>query len=59
VPYISYEALDQYAEAVLRHAMPKLGMLDLLSEPTVLDVMRFIEFYCEMDIEYKRINYDP
>ena len=58
VPYIDYGALDQYAEAVLRHAMPKLGMPNLLTEPTVLDVMRFIEFYCEMDIEYKRINYD-
>jgi Zn-dependent peptidase ImmA (M78 family) len=58
VPYITYEALDQYAEAVLRHAMPKLAAPGLLSEPTVLDVMRFIEFYCEMDIEYKRINCD-
>ena len=58
VPYIAYEALDQYAEAVLRHAIPKLAAPDLLAEPTALDVMRFIEFYCEMDIEYKRINYD-
>lgn len=58
VPYISYEALDQYAEAVLRHAMPKLGTPKLLSEPTVLDVMRFIEFYCKMEVEYKQINYD-
>lgn len=58
VPYISYEALDQYAEAVLRHAMQKLGNPGLLSEPSALDVMRFIEFYCKMEIEYKQINYD-
>ncbi|GHU95706.1 hypothetical protein FACS1894208_09000 [Clostridia bacterium] len=53
VPYISYDALDQYAEAVIRDAMP-----EVLAEPTALDVGRFIEFYLDMQIEIKRLSYD-
>ncbi|MCL1873960.1 MAG: ImmA/IrrE family metallo-endopeptidase [Clostridiales bacterium] len=53
VPYISYEALDQYAEDVIRDAMPKA-----LCAPTALDVGRFIEFYLNMQVEYKRLSYD-
>jgi Zn-dependent peptidase ImmA (M78 family) len=53
VPYITYDALDAYAEAAVRDAMP-----ETLAAPTAIDVSRFIEFYLEMQIEYKRLSYD-
>jgi Zn-dependent peptidase ImmA (M78 family) len=53
VPYISDSALDQYAEAVVRDAMP-----EVLSTPTIIDVDRFIEFYLFMPVECKQISYD-
>jgi Zn-dependent peptidase ImmA (M78 family) len=52
VPYITYDALDHYAEAVVRDAMP-----EALAEPTALDVGRFIEFYLNMQVEVKRLSY--
>jgi Zn-dependent peptidase ImmA (M78 family) len=51
VPYLTDEALDNYAEAVVKDAMPKA-----LHSPTVLDVGRFIEFYLGLKVEYKRIS---
>jgi Zn-dependent peptidase ImmA (M78 family) len=53
VPYLTNGALDQYAENVIRDAIPQN-----LAEPTVLDVGRFVEFYLDMQIEYKRISSD-
>ena len=53
IPNITHDALDEYAEAVIRDAMP-----EYLAEPTALDVVRFIEFYLDMQIEYKRITCD-
>ena len=53
VPYITYDALDSYAETVVRDAMP-----EALSAPTVLDVDKFIEFYLNMFVECKRISND-
>jgi Zn-dependent peptidase ImmA (M78 family) len=53
VPYITYDALDSYAEAVVRDAMP-----EALAAPTVLDVDKFIEFYLNMFVECKKISND-
>jgi len=53
VPYIAYDDLDQYAEDVVRDFMP-----ESLAEPSILDVGRFVEFYLNMDVEYKRISCD-
>jgi hypothetical protein len=53
VPYITYDALDQYGEAVARDFMP-----GALNAPTALDVDKFIEFYLNMYVECKRISYD-
>jgi hypothetical protein len=53
VPYITYEALDQYAEAVVKDAMP-----EALLAPTILDVEKFIEFYLNLQVEFKRLSYD-
>jgi Zn-dependent peptidase ImmA (M78 family) len=50
IPYITNDALDQYAEDVIRDAMP-----ENLAEPTILDVESFVEFYLDMQIEFKRI----
>jgi hypothetical protein len=49
IPYITYAALDDYAEAVVRDAMP-----ETLKTPSPLDVDRFIEFYLNMQIGKRR-----
>ena len=53
VPYITYEALDEYAVKVIRDAAP-----ELLEKPSILDVEWFVEYYLGMQIEYKRLSYD-
>jgi Zn-dependent peptidase ImmA (M78 family) len=53
VPYITYEALDQFAEEVIRDAKS-----DTLTKPTILDVDWFIEFYLHMQVECKRLSYN-
>ena len=53
VPYLTYDALDATATEILRDAMP-----EILVEPLILDVGRFIEFYLNMQVEYKRLSYD-
>jgi len=53
VPYITYDALDAYAEDVLRDAMP-----ETLAAPVPIDAERFVEFYLGLDIIYKRLSYD-
>jgi len=52
VPYITYDALDEYAVKVINDAAP-----ELLERPSVLDVEWFIEYYLGMQIEYKRLSY--
>ncbi len=53
VPYITYEALDVYGEAVLRDAAP-----DALKAPRPVDAPWFLEFYLGLDVVYKRVSYD-
>ena len=53
VPMITYAALDDYAEAVIRDAMP-----EALASPTPINVERFIEFYLGLDVEFKSVSYD-
>ena len=53
VPYITDDALDHYAEALVGDAMP-----EILTAPAILDVGKFIEFYLDMLVEYKRISCD-
>lgn len=53
IPYITYDALDAYAEDVLRDAMP-----DALDTPCPIDAARFVEFYLGLDVIYKRLSYD-
>jgi len=53
VPMITYAALDEYAEAVIRDALPYA-----LAAPTPIDVERFIEFYLGLSVEFKSVSYD-
>jgi hypothetical protein len=53
VPYITYNALDDYAEAVVRDATP-----DALTAPTPVNVEKFIEFYLGLNVEFKSVSYD-
>ena len=53
IPYLTYESLDEYAEALIRdfaaHALQK---------PGILDVDNFIEYYLRLAVDYRRICYD-
>ena len=53
VPIITYDALDAYAEAVVRDASP-----DAFISPRPIDAAWFIEFYLGLDVAYKRLSYD-
>ena len=53
VPYITYDALEAYAEDVLRNAKP-----DALLSPCPIDSAWFLEFYLGMEIVYNRLCYD-
>jgi hypothetical protein len=53
VPYITYEALDDYAEKLIREAAP-----ESLLTPVPIDAERFAEFYLGMQIDVRRLSYD-
>ena len=53
VPYITYNALDDYAEIVVADFAP-----ELLHYPGILNVEEFLEFYLELSTRYCRISYD-
>jgi Zn-dependent peptidase ImmA (M78 family) len=53
VPYITYGALEEYAEALVRDAMP-----ERLNAPGPIDVEAFVEFYLGLSVEFRRICYD-
>ena len=53
VPYTTYDALDAYAEDVLRSAKP-----DALLSPCPIDAAWFVEFYLGLEVVYKRMSYD-
>jgi Zn-dependent peptidase ImmA (M78 family) len=53
VPYITYDALDDYAEALVRDAMP-----ERLNAPGAIDVEGFVEYYLGLSVEFRHICYD-
>jgi hypothetical protein len=53
IPYISYEVLDDYAEAVVNDYAP-----ERLSEPAPIDVLDFIQSYLGLDMEYHNLCYE-
>ena len=53
IPYLSYEALDEYAEELVRDFAP-----DALQSPSILDVDKFLEYYLKLAVDYRRICLD-
>ncbi|MDR0840073.1 MAG: ImmA/IrrE family metallo-endopeptidase [Christensenellaceae bacterium] len=53
VPYITYEALDSYAEAVIRDFDP-----ERLYIPGPVNAEGFVEYYLGLPTRYRRISYD-
>jgi hypothetical protein len=53
VPYITYDALDSYAEAVVADFAP-----ECLSAPRPVNAENFVEYYLGLPIEYHRISFD-
>jgi hypothetical protein len=53
IPYITNEALDEYATRVVADAQH-----EVMKEPTALDVDRFLEFYLGLNVEFKRLSYN-
>jgi len=51
--YISDDALDEYAELVLKDTMP-----DVLKYPQPLDVERFVEYYLGMQVDFRQLSKD-
>ena len=53
VPYITYEALEEYAEDIVRDFAS-----NSLHTPGVVDVDRFMEYYIGLNIDFRHIYYD-
>lgn len=53
VPYLTYNALEEYAEQVVADFAP-----ERLNNPGELDVDRFVEYYLGLSVEFHRICYD-
>jgi Zn-dependent peptidase ImmA (M78 family) len=53
MPYITYDALDDYATAVVRDALPMC-----LTVPCAIDAEWFAEFYLGLQVEYRRLSRD-
>jgi len=53
VPYITYDALDDYAERVVEDFAP-----ELLHVPGHFNAEAFLEYYLGMTVRYSRISYD-
>jgi len=52
IPYITYDALDDYAEALVRDFAP-----ESLDTPIPVDVDAFLEFYLNLTVDFRRISY--
>ena len=53
IPYLSYEALDDYAEELVRDFAAHA-----LKAPGILDVDNFIEYYLRLTVDYRHICLD-
>jgi Zn-dependent peptidase ImmA (M78 family) len=53
IPYISYEALEDYAESVIADYAP-----ERLTDPAPIDVEDFIKNYLGLEIAFHKISYD-
>jgi Zn-dependent peptidase ImmA (M78 family) len=53
IPYITYDALDDYAEALVRDFSPVL-----LNNPGKIDVDGFLEYYLGLNVDFHSICHD-
>jgi Zn-dependent peptidase ImmA (M78 family) len=53
VPYITYDALDGYAEKLVADFAP-----ELLDSPGIVNVEAFVEFYLGLSMRYFRLSYE-
>ena len=53
IPYITYDALDDYAEKLVHDFAPKL-----LNTPGIIDVDEFLEYYLRLTVDFHRICYN-
>jgi Zn-dependent peptidase ImmA (M78 family) len=53
VPFITYEALEAYAEKLVQDFAPSL-----LHNPGIIDVDEFLEYYLHLTVDFRRICYN-
>ncbi len=53
IPYITYDALEEYAEAVVRDFSS-----ELLKKPSPFDVESFLEFYLRLNVDVRCISHN-
>jgi Zn-dependent peptidase ImmA (M78 family) len=53
VPYLTYDALDEFAEKLIFDFAP-----ERLNNPGAVDVERFIEFYLRLAVDFRRLCYN-
>jgi Zn-dependent peptidase ImmA (M78 family) len=53
VPYITYDALEEYAERIVRDFAPAL-----VNTPGILNVDEFLEYYLGLTVDFRRICYN-
>ena len=53
VPYITYDALEDYAEKLVADFAP-----ELLRNPGIINVDEFLEYYLNLNVVYRRICYN-
>jgi hypothetical protein len=53
VPYITYDALEEYAENLIWDFAP-----ELLNNPGPIDADRFVEFYLRLNVDSRRISHE-
>lgn len=53
IPYITYEALDDYGQRLVQDFSPEIAHI-----PGILDVDSFVEYYLQLNVEFRRISYN-
>ncbi len=53
IPYMTYEALEEYAERVVGDFSP-----ELLHNPGPIDVDRFLEYYLGLNVDFRKLCYN-
>lgn len=53
IPYITYEALDDYGQRIVQDFSPETA-----HTPAIMDVDGFVEYYLHLNVEFRRISYN-